>query len=203
MKTLNTSNKLAVRSEQVISNTQRITTALLFSLGILISGQATAASCQSYLQNEVNWAGQAPGGTIRSVGLVMTANDANRFSTLNATTPEVGYLATSLKKGGWIFSNALVGSGNTLFNNHLWYQGFIGHPFNPNDTEKWTVSLHPTANTLWVARNGKNFIVSVDCVGHLISGTHTHFVSFGNFKFPIRDTHYTVSLTRKQYSILK
>ena len=200
MKTLN--NKLAVRSEQLLSYTQLLTTALLFSLGILLSNQAKAASCQGYLQGEVNWVGQTTTtGTTRFVGLVLTSQDASRFTTLNASTPEVGYLATSLKKGNWIFSNSLVGSGNTLFNDHKWFQGFIGHPFSPFNIENWTVSLHPNANTLWVTRNGKTFIVAVDCVGHLIHGVYTRFVSFGNFKFPVSETHYAVSLTRNELAL--
>ncbi len=203
MKTLISLHNPPTQRKQMSLNMKVFTAALLLFMGTVVSNSVKAASCMTYIQNQVDWVAQSP--STRGISLTMVSNEAKRGFPVGIPTPEASYMVTSLNKSKWfvgggpfgIFVDTLFGNGGAMFNNHAWYHSFGDpHPFNPHSTENWTVRLIPSSTALRVSRNGNNYQFPLDCEGSLISGTYTHYFNTGQFKWPLKDTKYVVSLVR-------
>ncbi len=182
--------------------------ALAVSVGTIATGSAYAASCQTMLQGHLDWVTATPSGYSRTLGVSMVSNFASNFASNTTPLPEATYLNTTLNKGGWIFSNSLVGTGEALFNNREWTENCNGffcpsHPFDPAQTDTWSMFLTPSSSSMVLSRGGTTLNIPLDCETNLSSGTYTRYIQFGNFKFPVSKTKYVLSLYRNQIMLPK
>lgn len=180
--------------------------AVLLLLTGLATGNSYAASCQSMLQGHYNWVTSTPGGYDRTLAVIMVSDYASRFVSDSMASPEATYFTATVDKGGWIFQNSLVGSGNALFNNRTWSNsswGYPSYPFDPNDPDKWSVFLNPSSSSMSLVRDGTTLSIPLDCTGNLASGVYASYLQIGSFKYYTGDTRYVVSISRSQYQLPK
>jgi hypothetical protein len=186
-----------------------ITSVIFTTATILASGSAYAdtVSCQDILGNHYTWANQAPNGYTRVINITMVSNYTDSFfATQNSTESEVTYINTALRAktsspSGISFSlPKLTGTGEAMFNTRKWGQVIPDNPFDPGQTDTWTINLTPLSNSL--SLSGQNFgnrSIPLNCETSLISGTYIHYTPTGNFSLATGYTKYILHLSRNQW----
>lgn len=185
--------------------------AFAMTLSIGATGNTYAASCQNLVQGHITWLSEAPARYQRNLTVTMVSNSAS--TNLSDPNPEATYLpATNLYRHTAFFTT-LKGSGDAVFNNRKWVGAcnarpddpcFRDTPFDPDNTEAWSINLLPT-NIMLLTKNNKLLPgMPVDCDGNLMVATHTKKIViqsgiFGNkYEVAVGKTKFVLSFSRNE-----
>ena len=189
MKSLTFSQQTLINKQHIFFTLKVYAVMILISLTSLVSGTVEAASCQNYLQGELDWVSSDPKRIVR---LIMVSNAAESIQVPDKL-PRMSYFMAELKQGSWIFSQSLSGSNKAKMNDIYWVHA--SYPL-VTSSDKWSVSLTPGSSSLLLIKNGKSFSIPLECEGKLLSGHYVNYIQWGTYSFPSKNTKYVLSLSR-------
>ena len=188
------------------------TLATIIALSVGATGISHAeinpGSCQTELQEHIDWLSQPPAGSTRKIDVVVTS--LHQSVVTNYATPVVGYLETGLNYGAFLGvtgqvptpDGTLYGSGQALLNTNRWtgncnYLNCPDQPFDPNNTETWHLTLKATENTLLITMgNAEPVTLPLDCSGNSIVATGSGYSSNSGWSTYMGRYRYELFLSR-------
>lgn len=178
---------------------RHVVPALWIASSLTVGTAYADASCQSVLQQQLDWLSQPASGTLEKHLLVsMVSNHADRFLQENydGEREEATYFTSILwplrvPTGLYSFQTVLFGEGNALFNNIY-----------PEYKEQWKMMLLPSSNSMRLTRDDKTLNMLLGCIGNLATAVHSQYAQYGSFSVYLGSTRYVLSFTHFLKDIL-
>ena len=199
-------------THMIMNRLTTLSTIIALSVGAtgISHAEFNPGSCQTELQEHIDWLSQPPAGTARKIDVVVTS--AANGVVANGSRPEVGYLETQLNYGTFLGvtgqapvpNGTLYGAGQTLLNTNRWtgscnYLNCPDQPFDPSHTETWHLTLKAADNTLEITRGSDSPIsLPLDCSGTSVVATGSGYSGDGGYSTFIGTYRYELFLLRSE-----